>query len=68
MNIKDAPIPESGFYVTHFLTVADQERSRKFFADVLGGKVISPESPCIKKLANSWIILNKGGGRITDGK
>ena len=66
MNIKDAPIPESGFYVTHFLTVADQERSRNFYADVFGGKVISSESPCIIKLANSWIILNNGGGPTED--
>ena len=66
MNLKDAPIPESGFYVTHFLTVADQERSRKFYTEVFGGKVISPESPCIIKLSNSWIILNNGGGPTED--
>ena len=66
MSLKDAPIPEDGFLVTHFLTVADQEQSRKFYTDVLGGKLVAPESPCIIKLANSWIILNNGGGPTED--
>ena len=35
-------------------------------AGVLGGKVVAPESPCIIKLANSWIILNSGGGPTPD--
>lgn len=38
MNFKEAPIPETGFYVTHFLTVEDQQRSRKFYTEVLGEK------------------------------
>jgi predicted enzyme related to lactoylglutathione lyase len=66
MNLKDAPIPESGFYVTHFLTVEDQKRSREFYSEVLGGIIVSPESPCIIKLSNSWIILNNGGGPTED--
>lgn len=28
----------------------------------LGGKVIKPKNPCYIKLANTWIILNSGGG------
>ena len=47
MSLQDAPTPEDGFYVTHFITVADQEQSKKFYRDVLGGKLIAPESPCI---------------------
>ncbi len=27
-----------------------------------GGKVIKPDNPCYIKLANTWIILNSGGG------
>lgn len=66
MNLPDAPVPQEGFFVTHFLTVKDQIRSREFYAGVLGGKVVAPENPCIIKLANSWIILNAGGGPTPD--
>jgi hypothetical protein len=31
-----------------------------------GGKVIKPENPCYIKLANTWIILNSGGGPTPD--
>jgi hypothetical protein len=30
MNLPIAPLAEEGFYVTHFLTVQDQERSKEF--------------------------------------
>jgi len=66
MNIPTAPIPSEGFLVTHFLTVKDQSRSRDFYAGILGGRVLSPENPCIIKLANSWVILNNGGGPTAD--
>jgi predicted enzyme related to lactoylglutathione lyase len=66
MNLSNAPIPQEGFVVTHFLTVKDQVRSREFYSGILGGKVVSPENPCIIKLANSWIILNTGGGPTPD--
>ena len=66
MNLPNAPVPSEGFLVTHFLTVSDQVKSREFYAGILGGQVLSPESPCIIKLANSWIILNNGGGPTPD--
>jgi catechol 2,3-dioxygenase-like lactoylglutathione lyase family enzyme len=66
MNLPDAPVPSEGFLVTHFLTVSDQVKSREFYAGILGGKVLNKESPCIIKLANSWIILNNGGGPTPD--
>ena len=66
MALPDAPIPEHGFLVTHFLTVVDQGRSREFYTSILGGKVVAPENPCIIRLANSWIILNSGGGPTPD--
>ena len=66
MNLHDAPIPQAGFFVTHFLTVEDQAKSRDFYAGILGGKVVAAENPCIIKLANSWIILNSGGGPTPD--
>jgi predicted enzyme related to lactoylglutathione lyase len=66
MDLSNAPIPQEGFIVTHFLTVKDQARSREFYSGILGGKVVTPENPCIIKLANSWIILNAGGGPTPD--
>ncbi len=66
MNLPDAPIAQEGFYVTHFLTVADQEKSKEFYVDVLGGKAVEEADPTYIKLANSWIILTSGGGPTPD--
>jgi catechol 2,3-dioxygenase-like lactoylglutathione lyase family enzyme len=60
------PIANEGFFVTHFFTVKDLEKSRDFYVRILGGKVIKPENPCCIKLANSWLILNSGGGPTPD--
>ena len=66
MNLPDAPVANEGFFVTHFFTVRDQEKSKDFYVRILGGKVIKPENPCYIKLANTWIILNSGGGPTPD--
>jgi catechol 2,3-dioxygenase-like lactoylglutathione lyase family enzyme len=62
----DLPAPDAGILLTHFLTVSEVARSRAFYADVLGGQVVLEENPCIVKLANSWIIMNPGGGPTPD--
>ena len=59
---SEFPAPESGFVVTHFLVVSDQDRSRDFYQRVFGAKVLLQRDPVIMKLANSWVILNDGGG------
>jgi catechol 2,3-dioxygenase-like lactoylglutathione lyase family enzyme len=66
MNLPDAPVAREGFFVTHFFTVRNQEKSKDFYVRILGGKVIKPENPCYIKLANSWIVLNSGGGPTPD--
>jgi catechol 2,3-dioxygenase-like lactoylglutathione lyase family enzyme len=66
MSLPYAPVAQQGFFVTHFLTVKDQAKSSEFYVDVLGGQVVRPENPCYVKLANSWIILNPGGGPTPD--
>ena len=66
MKLSDAPIAKKGFFVTHFLTVKDQSKSKEFYVGILGGKVVKPENPCYIKLENSWIILNSGGGPTPD--
>lgn len=58
--------PRSGFVLTHFLTVADVSRSAEFYARVLGGQVVRSGEPTIVQVANSWIILNIGGGPTDD--
>lgn len=60
------PAPREGLLVTHFLTVADVARSRTFYADIFGGQIIQDENPCVVQIANSWIIMNPGGGPTPD--
>jgi lactoylglutathione lyase len=62
----DHPAPASGFVVTHFLVVSDQDRSRDFYVSVFGATVVTERDPVILKLANSWLILNVGGGPTDD--
>lgn len=66
MNREDFPAPSAGLLLTHFITSGDVERSRAFYAEVLGGKVVLERGPCIVKLANGWIIINEGGGPTPD--
>ncbi|MFJ9814755.1 VOC family protein [Streptomyces sp. NPDC101151] len=62
----DLPTPEQGLVLTHFLTVRDVVRSSRFYAEILGGEVVLKENPAIVKVANSWIIMNPGGGPTPD--
>ena len=66
MNPDDFPAPNEGFVVTHFLVVADQDRSREFYRTVFGGQVVLERDPVILKIANTWLILNEGGGPTDD--
>jgi predicted enzyme related to lactoylglutathione lyase len=66
MDLPEAPVASQGFFVTHFLTVRDQALSMDFYVRILGGKMIRRKDPCYIKLANSWIILNSGGGPTPD--
>ena len=66
MNPEYLPSLEGGFTLTHFLVVADQDRSREFYKKVFDGKVAIERDPVIIKIANSWLILNEGGGPTDD--
>ena len=66
MSENDFPAPAKGFVLTHFLVVADQDRSREFYRSVFGATVVRDRDPVIMRLANSWIILNVGGGPTDD--
>jgi catechol 2,3-dioxygenase-like lactoylglutathione lyase family enzyme len=52
--------------LAHFIVSDDVERSRRFYTEVLGGKTIRPGEPTYVALANSWIIINGGGGPTDD--
>ena len=63
--------PEAGppayeIAVAQFITVADVERSRRFYTEVLGGKTVIAGEPSYVALANTWIIINVGGGPTDD--
>ncbi|MTD53768.1 VOC family protein [Amycolatopsis pithecellobii] len=62
----DFPAPRHGLVVTHFLTVRDVKVSREFYADIFGGQVVLEENPAAVRIANSWIIMNPGGGPTPD--
>ena len=52
--------------VTHFIVSDDVERSRRFYTEVLGGTVVFGPEPTNIALANSFIIINVGGGPTDD--
>jgi predicted enzyme related to lactoylglutathione lyase len=62
--------PRDGFTVAHFLTVADVERSAQFYATVFGGRIIRRRDregePTYLQIANTWLIVNTGGGPTPD--
>jgi lactoylglutathione lyase len=66
MARDDFPAPDEGFVITHFLVVSDMDRSREYYARLLGGTVVSERSPVIMRVANTWLILNEGGGPTDD--
>jgi len=66
MARDDFPAPKEGFVITNFLVVADQDRSRQFYSSVFGAKVVRERDPVILRVANTWLILNVGGGPTDD--
>jgi catechol 2,3-dioxygenase-like lactoylglutathione lyase family enzyme len=65
---KGAPPSTPEMVVAHFIVSDDVERSRRFYTEVLGGKLIfsGPGGLTYVELANSWIIINVGGGPTDD--
>ena len=58
--------PQDGFTVALFLTVADIERSARFYETVFGGRILSrgdsSGAPGYIQIANTWLIVSVGGG------
>jgi catechol 2,3-dioxygenase-like lactoylglutathione lyase family enzyme len=66
---------ELDMVVAHFIVSDDVERSRRFYTEVLGGRtVVSGETVAGREvdnvtyvaLANTWVIINNGGGPTDD--
>jgi predicted enzyme related to lactoylglutathione lyase len=62
--------PQEGITIAHFLTVADIERSARFYETVFGGRILrrgdSSGAPGYIQIANTWLIVNVGGGPTPD--
>jgi len=60
--------PPNGIVLAHFIVSNDVERSRRFYTKVLGGRLAytGPGGLTYVALANSWIIINVGGGPTDD--
>ena len=66
---ESSPFPD-GVVVAHFIVSDDVERSRRFYTEVLGGRVVfsgKPDGqPTNVALSNSWIVISVGGGPTDD--
>ena len=58
--------PGEGMVLAHFIVSDDVERSRRFYTEVLGGTVVFSRGVTYVALANSFIIINVGGGPTDD--
>ena len=62
--------PQDGITVAQFLTVADIERSLRFYETVFGGRILSrgdsKGAPGYLQIANTWLIVNVGGDPTPD--
>ena len=61
--------PRDGISVAHFLTVADIDRSARFYEKVFGGRILSrgdSNAPGYIQIANTWLLVNVGGGPTPD--
>jgi catechol 2,3-dioxygenase-like lactoylglutathione lyase family enzyme len=59
--------PAEGIVLCHFIVSDDVERSRRFYIDVLGGRLAySAGDLTYVALANTFLIINVGGGPTDD--
>ena len=62
--------PQEGITIAHFIVVADIERSARFYEKVFGARILSrgdsKGAPGYLQIANTWLIVNVGGGPTPD--
>ena len=63
---QQIPAPQEGFLGAQFITTRDIPRAAAFYRDVLGGEVVFQGEPTFVKVANTWVIIDAGGGPTDD--
>jgi catechol 2,3-dioxygenase-like lactoylglutathione lyase family enzyme len=58
--------PEADMVLAHFIVSDDVDRSRRFYTEVLGGKLAFSGEVTYVAIANTFIIINVGGGPTDD--
>jgi len=61
--------PREGISIAYFLAVADIARSARYYEQVFGARILSlgdGNAPGYVQIANTWLILNVGGGPTPD--
>lgn len=62
--------PQEGISVAYFLTVSDIDRSIRYYEKVFGARALSRGdsngAPGYIQIANTWILVNVGGGPTVD--
>jgi len=60
--------PSDGMELTHILVVADIDRARTFYRDVLGAEVYREYggTSCVLRAFGTWMLLVTGGGPTPD--
>jgi catechol 2,3-dioxygenase-like lactoylglutathione lyase family enzyme len=66
MSVAEPGLSAARIVACHFIVSADVERSRRFYTEVLGGTVAFGPEPTYVALANTFIIINVGGGPTDD--
>ncbi len=64
--MTESPVAATEIVLAHFIVSADVERSRRFYTEVLGGRLAFSGDVTYVQLANSYIIINVGGGPTDD--
>jgi catechol 2,3-dioxygenase-like lactoylglutathione lyase family enzyme len=63
-----ASFPTDGMELTHILVVAEIDRARTFYRDVLGAEVYREYggTSCVLRAFGTWLLLVTGGGPTSD--
>lgn len=59
-------LSEDGLIVSHLLVVREVARSRRFYVDVLGAKLVLEGPPTMLRFHNSWLVLSAEAGPTDD--
>ncbi len=70
MDLEKMPVPRDGMAVAFTLIVENVARSRDFYSNIFGGEILwegdEAGTPAMIELANTWLIINTGGGPTDD--